>query len=159
MYKLINMASKATKRPWQKAPFIAANAQHVRRLMRRFTSKEALACLAFTDTELRAVLTVLIFVLYSNWMNKWIVIFLFVFCVFVQRVLINLLDNSEDARFLFLSSADEWPGWVEEALGFNLPRWLDWLDLARYLMFTALRSTFFMSLQLMWSEAEIATPV
>lgn len=53
---------------------------------------------------------VLIFVLYSSWMKKWIVIFLFVFCVFVQCVLINLLNNRIfSGQFLpCTQSGDSW---------------------------------------------------
>lgn len=53
---------------------------------------------------------VLIFVLYSSWMKKWIVIFLFVFCVFVQCVLINLLNNRMfSGQFLpCTQSGDSW---------------------------------------------------
>lgn len=60
---------------------------------------------------------VLIFVLYSNWMKKWIVIFLFVFCVFVQCVLINLLDNSNIVWFLLCSSS-VWESFLDSTSGY-----------------------------------------
>lgn len=84
MYMLINMASKALlkkERPQQmtKGTFVAVEAEHVKPSRRRFTSRRHVCQRAPCWT--------------ANWRKKWIVIFLFVFCVFVQCVLINMFNS------------------------------------------------------------------
>lgn len=91
---------------------------------------------------------VLIFVLYSNWMKKWIVIFLFVFCVFVQCVLINLLDNSNTVIFFSSAgsqSAEEWRwvhvnNWAEMRSTPDLIKSVDFLEFTSQVTLCVLRS-------------------
>lgn len=50
MYLLMNMASKAPKRPWQ-GTIVAVNAQHVTRTVMVHFGEGAVAYLAFTDDQ------------------------------------------------------------------------------------------------------------
>lgn len=96
MYMLINLASKAVLK--EKDPdtrhLCCSKCTACEAFVKTIHLREALVCLAFTDNELKAVLWFWYLCCIAIEWNQWIVIFLFVFCVFVQCVLINLLDNS-----------------------------------------------------------------
>lgn len=97
MYMLINLASKAVlkKKDPDTRHLCCSKCTACEAFVMTVHLREALVCPAFTDDELKAVLRFWYLCCIAIEWNQWIVIFLFVFCVFVQCVLINLLDNSD----------------------------------------------------------------
>lgn len=80
----------------QKAPtddkgtFVAANAQHVKQPRGRFTSRRR----RWTMSLVQRCRWPPCLCCTAKWMKKWIVIFFFVFCVFVECVLINMSNSN-----------------------------------------------------------------